>query len=121
MVSLVPLPTIATNQGVNESQVGGTATVYGQFTNDAQAHKVTVTWGDGSPNTVVNLIAGVFTFAVAVPAGTYTDDPNGPIQTIHRRDQREGGRSCQPGQLPDGWQPERRRQQRDSYRVALDA
>ena len=25
-----------------------------------------------------------FTFAVAVPAGTYTDDPNGPVQTIHR-------------------------------------
>ena len=84
VVSLVPLPTIATNQGVNESQVGGTATVYGQFTNDAQAHKVTVTWGDGSPNTVVNLNAGVFTFAIAVPAGTYTDDPNGPVQTIHR-------------------------------------
>ena len=84
VVSLVPLPTIATNQGVNESQVGGTATVYGQFTNDAQAHKVTVSWGDGSPDTVVNLNAGIFTFAIAVPAGTYTDDPNGPVQTIHR-------------------------------------
>ena len=62
VVSLVPLPAIATNQGVNESQVGGTATVYGQFTNDAQAHKVTVSWGDGSPDTVVNLNAGIIHF-----------------------------------------------------------
>ena len=28
--------------------------------------------------------AGIFTFAISVPAGTYTDDPNGPVQTIHR-------------------------------------
>ena len=40
--------------------------------------------GDGSPDTVVNLNAGIFTFAIAVPVGTYTDDPNGPVQTIHR-------------------------------------
>lgn len=84
VVSLVPLPTVATNQNVMESQVGGTATVYGQFTNYIQAHKVTVSWGDGSPDTVVNLNAGVFTFAITSPAGTYTDDPNGSVQTINR-------------------------------------
>ena len=82
MVSLSPLPTITTNEGVNE---GSSATVYGQFANEAQAHKVTVTWGDGSPNTIVNLLPGVFTFSIVSPAGvTYTDDPNGPIQTILR-------------------------------------
>jgi parallel beta-helix repeat protein len=82
VVSLDPLPTVTTNEDVNE---GSAATVYGEFTNDAQSHRVTVVWGDGSPNSVQILGPGVFTFTITSnTATTYTDDPNGPTQTINR-------------------------------------
>ncbi|HEX6962661.1 MAG TPA: right-handed parallel beta-helix repeat-containing protein [Lacipirellula sp.] len=81
IVSLEPLPTVVTNEDVSE---GSSTTVYGQFTNDAQAHEVTINWGDGSPDTTVVLPAGTSTFAIASPATAYTDDPNGPVQTILR-------------------------------------
>ena len=73
---------ITTNEGVNE---GGSVTVYGEFTNDAQAHTVTISWGDGSPDSVMGLAPGVFSFAISSPAGvTYTDDPDGAVQFIER-------------------------------------
>ncbi|MDZ4657266.1 MAG: right-handed parallel beta-helix repeat-containing protein [Bythopirellula sp.] len=81
VVSLDPLPSDVDNEDVNE---GSTATVYGEFTNDAQAHTVTIDWGDGSPDTVVNLLPGVFSFSVTSTIGvTYTDDPFGSTQTIN--------------------------------------
>ena len=82
VVSLDLLPTVTVHGDVDE---GGTVTVYGEFTNDAQAHTVTVSWGDGSSDTMMGLAAGVFTFAISSPAGvTYTDDPNGGVQFILR-------------------------------------
>ena len=69
----------ATN--VNE---GSSTTVNGSFTDVAAPHTVTINWGDGSPDTVVNLSAGVANFSIPSPAGvTYADDPNGPVNSIN--------------------------------------
>ncbi len=79
-VSLDTLPTIVTNEAIDE---GGSVTVSGEFTNVAQEHTVTISWGDGSPDTVIPLAAGVFAFSAASPSGTYTDDPDGPVQSVN--------------------------------------
>jgi hypothetical protein len=65
-VSATPSPAT-----INE---GGTTTVGGSFVDPGtqDTHKVTVTWGDGTPNTVVDLAAGVLTFGGLTH--TYVDD-----------------------------------------------
>ncbi len=62
---------------------GGSTTVNGSFTNVATTHTVTINWGDGSPNSVVALLSGVENFSIPSPAATYTDDPNGPVNTVN--------------------------------------
>lgn len=79
-VSLDTLPTIVTNDSIDE---GGSVTVSGEFTNVSQSHTVTISWGDGSPDTVIPLAAGVFDFSAVSPAGTYIDDPDGAVQTVN--------------------------------------
>ena len=70
-----------TTTAVNE---GGSTTVNGSFTDVAAPHTVTINWGDGSPNSVVNLSAGVANFSIPSPAGTtYGDDPNGPVNSVN--------------------------------------
>ncbi|BBO36057.1 right-handed parallel beta-helix repeat-containing protein [Lacipirellula parvula] len=64
--------TVSSNT-INE---GGAVTVSGSFTNVPQAHTVTINWGDGSAPTIINLIAGVYTFNSA--PHTYEDDVDGP-------------------------------------------
>jgi hypothetical protein len=55
---------------------GDSVDLDGSFTDQdaADAHTVTINWGDGSANTVINLAAGVFTFG---SSHTYADDPAG--------------------------------------------
>lgn len=79
-VSLDTLPTIVTNESIDE---GGSVTVSGEFTNVSQEHTVTISWGDGSPDTVIPLAPGVFSFSTVSPSVTYTDDPDGAIQTVN--------------------------------------
>lgn len=76
-VSLDTLPTVLTTREIDE---GGSVTVAGSFTNVAQAHTVTISWGDGT-DTVIPLAAGVFTFTSVSPLGAYADDPDGTTQT----------------------------------------
>jgi hypothetical protein len=78
-VSFQPLPAIDDAESIDE---GSSITVYGSFTNDAQAHTVTISWGDGSPDTVLNLDPGEFTFSATTLSGTYDDDPDGAVQSI---------------------------------------
>lgn len=66
--------TVVTNQDIDE---GSQVEVTGSFSNVPQAHKVTITWGDGSPDTVLNLSAGDFDFSAA---HTYEDDADGPAE-----------------------------------------
>ena len=47
----------------------------GSFANDPHAHKVTIEWGDSTPNTVVNLPSGTFSFNAP---HTYADDGTTP-------------------------------------------
>src|SRR5437016_4698670 len=59
---------------INEN---GTTTLSGSFTDPGtlDTHTVTVNWGDGSANTVVNLAAGVLTFAGV--SHQFLDNPAG--------------------------------------------
>ena len=55
---------------VNTSSIneGQSVTLSGSFTDDPQAHTVTINWGDGTSNTVLNLTQGTFT----IPDTTHT-------------------------------------------------
>ena len=53
-----------------------TATVSGSFTDPDSTHKITIAWGDGSANTVVNLAAAVLTFS-----STHKYKDNNPAAT----------------------------------------
>lgn len=65
---------------------GGSVTLTGSFADPdfTQTHSVTITWGDGSPDTTINLGAGVLNFTTP---HTYLDDvPTGTpwdLTTIH--------------------------------------
>ena len=61
------------DNNVNE---GDTVNVSGSFTNVPQAHTVTINWGDGSADTVINLTSGVFTFNAS---HIYADDADGSL------------------------------------------
>jgi Bacterial Ig domain len=52
---------------------GNSANLSGSFTDpdDGDTHTVTIAWGDGSPNSVLNLAAGEFSFSATHP---YADD-----------------------------------------------
>jgi len=54
----------------------GTTTINGTFTDPGtqDTHTVTINWGDGSPNTVLNRAAGVLTFSAS---HQYLDNPSG--------------------------------------------
>jgi hypothetical protein len=53
---------------------GDTVTLTGSFTQpgNSESHTVTINWGDGSPNTVLQLAPGVFTFSAT---HQYLDEP----------------------------------------------
>jgi len=53
-----------------------TATVSGSFIDPDSTHKITIAWGDGSPNTVVNLAAAVLNFSA-----THKYKDNNPAAT----------------------------------------
>src|SRR5262249_18289275 len=59
---------------------GGTTTLNGQFTDpDTETHTVTISWGDGSTNTVVNVPSGTGTQTFS-STHTYKDNPaSGPF------------------------------------------
>ncbi|MEZ6073123.1 MAG: PKD domain-containing protein [Pirellulales bacterium] len=57
---------------------GDAVELTGTFTNAAVAHTVTISWGDGSPDAVLNLTAGDFDFTAM---HTYADDEDGPINS----------------------------------------
>lgn len=77
VVSLDVLPALTTHRLINE---GSGVSVSGEFTNSPQPHTVTISWGDGSPDSIVQLPAGQFAFTIASPAGAYVDDADGPNQ-----------------------------------------
>jgi hypothetical protein len=72
-----PSNVIVNNATVTE---GTSFNLTGSFTDpDAgDIHRVTITWGDGTPNTVLNLAAGVTNFSAP---HIYADDPTTPPNT----------------------------------------
>ena len=56
---------------VDEGETADALTLDGSFTNDSQAHTVTIDWGDGTANSVINLAQGVFVFSAD---HTYADN-----------------------------------------------
>jgi hypothetical protein len=81
--SLANLQTDVSSATVNEN---GVITLTGSFTNDAQPHVLTINWGDGTADEVINLPANTFTFSVPHtylddnPAGTLSDLNNISVQ-----------------------------------------
>ena len=64
---------LTANLSDDEINEGDSTTLGGSFTDPGtqDTHTVTIVWGDGSPNTVLNLAAGVLTYS---SAHTYADD-----------------------------------------------
>ena len=56
---------------VDEGETADALTLGGTFSNDPQAHTVTIQWGDGSTDSVLNLAQGVFSFSAD---HTYADN-----------------------------------------------
>jgi VCBS repeat-containing protein len=73
--NLVVTPTTPTT--INE---GSSVGISGSFSNVPQPHTVTIVWGDSSPNTVLLLPAGTFTFS---SSHTYVDNTNGTAFSTH--------------------------------------
>ena len=69
---------------INEN---GSVTLSGSFTDPAtlDTHQVTVNWGDGSANSVVNLVAGVLTFSgISSPRAVATAPPSEWPTSVNR-------------------------------------
>jgi PKD repeat protein len=69
-------PANLTLSAPSEITENDTATVSGSFTDPDSTHKITIAWGDGSANTVVNLAAAVPTFS-----STHKYKDNNPAAT----------------------------------------
>jgi len=68
---------------VDEGETIDPLTLDGSFTNEAQAHTVTIDWGDGTADTVLNLSAGTFDFTAD---HTYADNDAYIITTTVKED-----------------------------------
>lgn len=75
-----PVSNVQVNLSASTIDEGGSTTLTGTFTDAdaADTHTVTIDWGDGSPDTVLHLAAGVTSFS---QAHTYADDH--PTGTSH--------------------------------------
>jgi PKD repeat protein len=79
LIANVPPSAIMVHLVASTIDENGSVTVNGSFTDpgSADSHTVVITWGDGSPDTFVSLLAGVLTFGPLYH--TYLDNAGSPF------------------------------------------
>ncbi len=77
-VDYFPLSDLNLTLDLSTIDEGSSAALTVMFANLAQAHVVTINWGDGQSEDVVNLAVGTFFLVVD---HTYIDDENGPVNS----------------------------------------